>query len=99
VLLLLSRRSQAGNVATITKVVDTLNAAGDFPANTGSSGGWLCPTVSKLCLTLATSSVVCWAPAAEVVVAPSAIHIGLVAGKLRQDVKVAAQDIHTAKVG
>jgi hypothetical protein len=35
---------------------------------------------------------------AEVVVAPSAIHIGLVAGKLRQDVKVAAQDIHTAKV-
>jgi hypothetical protein len=27
--------SQAATVATITKVVDTLNAAGDFPSNTG----------------------------------------------------------------
>ena len=35
---------------------------------------------------------------AEVVIAPSALHIGLVAAAVRADVGVAIQDIHTAKV-
>jgi hypothetical protein len=37
-------------------------------------------------------------PSAEVVIAPTAIHIGSVAGSIRSDVGVALQDIHTAKV-
>ena len=35
---------------------------------------------------------------AEVLVAPTAIHIGLVKQALRKDVAVAVQDIHTVKV-
>ena len=37
-------------------------------------------------------------PPADIVIAPTAIHIGSIVAKLRPEVKVAVQDIHTAKV-
>ena len=37
-------------------------------------------------------------PPTEVVIAPSALHVGAIRAALREEVKLAVQDIHTAKV-